>query len=94
MEFLTNLAVAVLDEAIDEGGEAGGVVEDGRPVLVGEVGGDDDGAVFVPSTDDVEEQVGRAAVGGDLTELIEDEQVGAKVDADGVEWSPTPCVSA
>jgi hypothetical protein len=39
-------AVAVLVEAVDEGDDAGGAGEDGAPLLVGEVGGDDRGALL------------------------------------------------
>ena len=40
--------VAVLGEAVDEGDDAGGTREDGVPLLVGEVGGDEGGALLVP----------------------------------------------
>src|SRR6185437_12357072 len=74
--------VAVLGEAVDEGAEAGGVAEDGAPLLVREVGGDDDGAGFVPLAHDAEEQVGGARVAGDVAQLVEDEQVGLGVAAE------------
>jgi hypothetical protein len=44
--------VAVLGEAIDEA-DARGVVEDGAPLVEGEVGGNHDGPRLVASADDV-----------------------------------------
>jgi len=67
--------VAVLSEAIDEGTQAGGVGEDVAPLLVGEVGGEDDGALLVTATDDPEEKIGCACIAGNVSELIEDEHV-------------------
>jgi hypothetical protein len=72
----------VLGEAIDEGAEAGGVAEEGAPLLVGEVGGDDDGALLVPLADDAEEQVGGARVARHVPELVQDQQVGPGVAAE------------
>ena len=66
----------MLCEAIDESAEAGGILEDSAPLLVGEVGGEDDRAQLVAAADNVEEQVGGAAVAGDVAELVEDEQIG------------------
>lgn len=63
--------VAVLGEAVDERAEAGGVVEDGPPLLVSEVGRDHDGALLVSAADDVEEEVGRSGVAGDVSELVQ-----------------------
>src|SRR5580693_10047673 len=54
--------VAVLGESVDEGAEAGGVSEDGAPLLVREVGGDHDRPGLVPLAHDAEEQVGGAGV--------------------------------
>jgi len=43
--------VAMLCEAIDESAEAGRVLEDGAPLLVGEVGGEDDRAKLVTAAE-------------------------------------------
>ena len=59
----------MLSEAIDERPEARGFVEHAAPELVGEVGGDDDGALFVPATHDVEKQICGSTVAGDVTEV-------------------------
>lgn len=71
----------MLGEAVDEGAEAGRVAEDGAPLLVGEVRGDDDRAALVPVTDDAEEQVRAVGVAGDVAELVDDEEVAAGVAA-------------
>jgi len=72
----------VLGETIDEGAEAGGVAEEGAPLLVGEVGRDGDRAGLVPLADDAEEQVGGARVARHVAELIQDQQVGPGVAAE------------
>ena len=73
--------VAVLSKAVDECAEAGGVAEDGGPLFVREVGGDDDRAVLVPVADDPEEQVGGVGVASEVSKLIDDEQVALGVAA-------------
>src|ERR1039457_1085437 len=67
--------VAVLREAVDEGGEASGTWEDGAPLFVGQIGGDDGGFGFVPTRDDVVKEVGRAVVAGQIAELVADQDV-------------------
>jgi len=64
--------VAVLGEAVDEGAEAGGVLEDRAPLLVGEVRRQDDRLLLVATADDVEEQVGCAAVAGHVAQFVQD----------------------
>ncbi|MGD0639069.1 MAG: hypothetical protein ABSA72_13630 [Nitrososphaerales archaeon] len=71
--------MTVFDETIDESDDAGCTGEDGRPVLEGEIGGDHDGVLLVAPADDVEEEVGRARVAGEVADLVEDEEVGAGV---------------
>jgi hypothetical protein len=66
--------VAVLSKAVDEGDDAGGAGEDGAPLLEGQVGGDDRGSMFVAAADDVEEDVGRAAVAGQVAEFVKDQE--------------------
>jgi hypothetical protein len=61
--------MAVLVEAIDGSDDAGGAGEDSAPLLEGEVGGDDRGALLVATADDVVEHVGRRAVAGKISEL-------------------------
>ena len=58
--------LAVVEEAVEDGGGDGGVaVEDAGPLLVGFVGGQDDGAAFVAGADHLEERVGSVLVDGD-----------------------------
>ena len=52
----------VVGQAVDEGDGAGGVGEDGVPVLEGQVGGDEQGAVLVTAADELEEEVGSPCV--------------------------------
>ena len=67
-------------EAIQNGGGDGGVaVEDGGPLFVGFVGGQDDGTALVTRADDLKEQVGAALVNGQVSDFVEDEQVGLGV---------------
>ena len=50
-------------------------MEDGAPLLEGQVRGDDDRALLVAAADDVEEQIGGASVAGDVAEFVENQQV-------------------
>ena len=63
----------VVGESVDEGDGAGGIGEDGVPVLEGQVGGDEQGAVLVAAADELEEEVGGASVVGEVSELVADE---------------------
>ena len=67
----------MVDEAVDEGGGAGCVGEDGGPLAEGQVGGDDDAPALVAAGDHLEEQVGVAVVIGEVADLVDDEQAGA-----------------
>ena len=72
--------VAVVEEAVEDGGGDGGVaVEDGGPLFVGFVGGEDDGAAFVAGADDLEEEVGSVLVDGEVADFIKDEEGGGGV---------------
>ena len=72
--------VAVVEEAVEDGGGDGGVaVEDGGPLFVGFVGGQDDGAAFVAGADHLEEQVGSVLVDGEVADFIKDEEGGGGV---------------
>ena len=48
----------MVGQAVDQGDGARGVGKDGVPVLERQVGGDEQGAVFVTAADEVEEEVG------------------------------------
>ena len=72
----------VVGEAVDECDGTGGIGKDGVPVLEGEVGGDEQGAVLVAAADELEEEVGGAGVVGEVAELVDDEQRGPRVVAE------------
>ena len=70
----------MVEEAVENGGGDGAIaVEDGRPLLEGFVGGEDNGAAFVALAQDLEEQVGAALIDGQVAEFIEDEQSRGKI---------------
>ena len=60
----------VVGQAVDQGDGAGGVGEDGVPVLEGQISGDKQGAVLVTAADELEEQVGGPCVVGEIAYLI------------------------
>jgi len=63
--------VAVMGDPIDESDDAGGVGENGRPFLEGEIGGDDDrAALVVARVDHAVEQIGGVVVIGQIRELV------------------------
>ena len=64
----------VVGQSVDQCDGARGVGKDGVPALEWEVGGDQQGAVLVAPTDELEDQVGGACVVGEISELIDDQQ--------------------
>ena len=48
--------------------------EDGVPVLERQVGGDEQGSVFVAPANELEDEVGGAGVVGEAAEFVDDEQ--------------------
>ena len=57
----------MMDEAIDDGGSEGViVVQDGSPIAEGAVGGDHDGATFIPVRDDLEQEFSALFVDGQV----------------------------
>src|SRR5271157_4556763 len=74
--------VGMMGEAVQQGGDAGGVGEDGVPFLEGLVGGQEDGIAFIAVVDDFEQQVGSVSVVGEVTTFIDDQQVGAGIEAE------------
>ena len=61
----------VVGQAVDEGDGAGGVGEDGVPVLERQVGGDEQGPVLVTAVDELEEKVGGPRVVGEVADLVD-----------------------
>ncbi len=72
--------IDVVREAVDEGGDASGIGENGVPVLEDEIGGDDDRAAFVTAIDDFEEQVGSTGVVREITNFVNAEELGASIE--------------
>ena len=66
-----------MDEAVDEGDDAGGGGEHVGPFGEGFVGGDEDGVVEVSACDDLEEEVGIAVVVVEVSDLVDGEELGA-----------------
>ena len=64
----------VMEQPIEQcRGEGAVVVEDLGPVLVGAIGGDDDGAALVALADDLEEQVGAVFVDGQIAQFVDEQ---------------------
>jgi hypothetical protein len=72
-------SVAVLGEPVDERSDAGGSGEDGAPGLEGEIGRDDRAGAFVTATDDAVEEVPGTSVAREISEFVEDQNIGCGV---------------
>jgi hypothetical protein len=64
----------VVDKAVDHGGGHHGVSEHLAPPAEGLVGGDNDARPLVAGGDQLEEQVGRLGVEGDVADLVDDDE--------------------
>ncbi len=67
--------LGVVDEAVDQGDDAGGVGEDLVPFGEGAVGGDQGAFGLVAAADQFEQQVGVAVGVGEIADLVDDQQV-------------------
>ena len=67
----------MVHEAVDHGGDDGGVAEGFTPAAEGLVGGDDERGAFVAGADELEEEVGGFGFEGDVSDLVDDQQRGA-----------------
>ena len=76
--------VAAEGEAVDDGGAEPGVGEGLGPAAEGLVGGDGDAGFLLPFGQDLEEELGAAAVEFHVAELVDAEQVDAAVAVDGL----------
>ena len=72
----------VVEQSVEQGGGDDGIAEQLAPFREAAVGGEDHGALLVAGVDELEEQVGGAAVDGDVADLVDDEQRGAGEEAD------------
>jgi hypothetical protein len=71
----------VVGEAIQQRAQAGGVGEHGVPFGEDEVGRDVQRAALVAAVDDFEEQVrGAVVVVGEISDLVDTEQVGTSIE--------------
>ena len=66
-------------EAVDQRDRTGSVGKDGVPVFEGKIRGDEEWAVRIAPTDDLEEEVGGVGVIGEVPDLIDGEQVGSGI---------------
>ena len=71
--------LGVVDQAIDQGDDAGGVWKDLAPFGEGPVGGDDRAVVLVPAADKLEQQVGMAIGIGEISDLVDHQKTGAGI---------------
>ena len=78
---------AMVDDAVDDGGGHVAVAEHVAPSAELEVRGEDDASPFVAVGDDLEQEPGAVDVDGQVSELVDDEQVGL---ADGLEFLVEP----
>ncbi len=68
--------LAAMDETVDDGGDTGRRREDLVPLGKRLVGGDEDRLVLVSSGDHLVEEVGMTGVVGQVSELVDDEDLG------------------
>src|SRR5580704_5100519 len=76
--------VAAEGDAVDDGGAQARVGEGLGPAAEGLVGRDRDAGLFLPFGEDLEEELGAAAVEFHVAELVDAEQVDAAVADDGL----------
>ncbi len=61
----------MVQKTVQQGGSHGGITgEDSGPVLEGDIGGNDDGAVLVAFGDDLEQQLSTSLIEGEVAEFI------------------------
>src|SRR5216683_7782816 len=75
--------VRVEGEPVDDRGAQPGIGEGGGPFAEGGVGGDRDGGAFLPLGEDLEQQLGAAAVELEVAQLVQAQQVDPAVAGDG-----------
>ena len=86
--------LAAVDQAVDKGDDARGVRENIGPLGEGLVGGEHDGLErLVAPGDDLEEQIGVAAVVGQVADLVDAQKLRVSVVAQPamqLSWLPRP----
>lgn len=66
-----------MGEAVEEGGRHLCISEHGRPFTEREVGGDDDGGLFVELADKMEQELAARLCERQVAEFVEDDEVEA-----------------
>ena len=69
--------VAVMGQAIEQGGGHFGIAKDARPFAEVEVGGDDDRGLLIEMADQVEQELPATLGKGEIAKLVEDDEVQA-----------------
>lgn len=76
----------MMNEAINRSGSEGVIVVQNRsPVAKGPVGGDHDGATFIPVGDDLEEEFCPLLVHGEIAQFVNDQEPGGSEGFHGLE---------
>src|SRR5216683_8449683 len=75
--------VRLVGEPVHDRGAEPGVGEGGGPLGEGGVGGDGDGGAFLPFGEDLEQQLGAAAVELEVAQLVQAQKVDPAVAGDG-----------
>ena len=70
--------VAVVGQAVEQGGRHLWIAKDARPIAEGEIGGDDDRGALVEPADQMEQQLTAGLGEGEIAEFIEDDEVKAR----------------
>ena len=71
--------LGVVDQAVDQGDDAGGIWKDLAPFGEGPVGGDDRAVVLLTAADEFEQQIGMAIGIGEIADLVDHQQTGAGI---------------
>jgi hypothetical protein len=81
----------VVQKTVQQGASHGGVTgEDTGPVLEGDIGGDDNGAMLVAFGDDLEQQLSTSLVRGKVSQLVNNQRPSALVKWDPAQFTLYP----
>ena len=79
--------IGMMGQAVQEGGDAGGVGKDVVPIGEAAIGGEENRAVFIPPVDDFVEQIGGMIVVRQIPTLVNTQECGACI---GFEFKAEP----
>lgn len=71
-----------VQQAVDDGTGHDLIGKDLSPISEATIPGEDDGALVVAPTDDLEDPVGRVLVHGEVAQFIDDQYRGTEIDAE------------